>query len=387
MQPASLAPKSGRHSKVCASSRAREYHRSLHCPRSERKPAQHAVDALISRHADFSLVMSSTATTAASAASALELAREVLAIEARAVAQLADRIDANFLRAVNLLLACRGRVVVGGVGKSGHIGRKVAATLASTGTPALFVHAAEAAHGDLGMVTRDDVFIAMSYSGETSELLTVVPFIKREGTPLVAMTGNAQSTLARHANVHLDVHVDKEACPLNLAPTSSTTAMLAMGDALAIACLDARGFGPEDFARSHPGGALGRRLLLRVADVMRTGDRIPAVPATASVMQAVHEISDKQMSMTAVLEADGTLAGIFTDGDLRKLLERAGDIRSLALADVFNRTPLTIGADALAAEAAQLLDARHRNQLLVVDAQRRLVGALHVQDLMAAKVI
>jgi arabinose-5-phosphate isomerase len=227
----------------------------------------------------------------------------------------------------------------------------------------------------------------MSYSGETSELLTVVPFIKREGTPLVAMTGNAQSTLARHADVHLDVHVAKEACPLNLAPTSSTTAMLAMGDALAIACLDARGFGPEDFARSHPGGALGRRLLLRVADVMRTGARIPAVPATASVMQAVHEISEKQMSMTAVLADDGTLAGIFTDGDLRRLLEQAGDIRSLALAEVFNRTPLTIGPEALAAEAAQLLDARHRNQLLVVDAERRLVGALHVQDLMAAKVI
>jgi arabinose-5-phosphate isomerase len=331
--------------------------------------------------------MTATATTAASAASALDLAREVITIEAQAVAQLAERIDANFLRAVNLLLACRGRVVVGGVGKSGHIGRKVAATLASTGTPALFVHAAEAAHGDLGMVTRQDVFIAMSYSGETSELLTVVPFIKREGTPLIAMTGNAQSTLARHAEVHLDVHVDKEACPLNLAPTSSTTAMLAMGDALAIACLDARGFGPEDFARSHPGGALGRRLLLRVADVMRTGERVPAVPATASVMQAVHEISDKQMSMTAVLADDGTLAGIFTDGDLRKLLEHTGDIRSLALAEVFNRTPLTIGPDALAAEAAQLLDARHRNQLLVVDAQRRLVGALHVQDLMAAKVI
>jgi arabinose-5-phosphate isomerase len=331
--------------------------------------------------------MTATATTAASAASALQLAREVIAIEAQAVAQLAERIDANFLRAVNLLLACRGRVVVGGVGKSGHIGRKVAATLASTGTPALFVHAAEAAHGDLGMVTGQDVFIAMSYSGETSELLTVVPFIKREGTPLVAMTGNAQSTLARHADVHLDVHVAKEACPLNLAPTSSTTAMLAMGDALAIACLDARGFGPEDFARSHPGGALGRRLLLRVADVMRTGARIPAVPATASVMQAVHEISEKQMSMTAVLADDGTLAGIFTDGDLRRLLEQAGDIRSLALAEVFNRTPLTIGPEALAAEAAQLLDARHRNQLLVVDAERRLVGALHVQDLMAAKVI
>lgn len=330
---------------------------------------------------------SSAQSDSAPASSALELAREVLAIESRAVAQLAERLDGNFLRAVDLLLACRGRVVVGGVGKSGHIGRKIAATLASTGTPSLFVHAAEAAHGDLGMVTRDDVFIAMSYSGETSELLTVVPVIKREGTPLIAITGNPQSSLGRHADVHLDVRVDKEACPLNLAPTSSTTAMLALGDALAIACLDARGFGPADFARSHPGGALGRKLLLRVADVMRTGERVPMVPVAASVMQAVHEISDKQMSMTAVVEPDGTLAGIFTDGDLRKLLERAGDIRGLALADVFNRSPLTIGPDVLAAEAAQLLDARHRNQLLVVDPAHKLVGALHVQDLMAAKVI
>jgi arabinose-5-phosphate isomerase len=322
-----------------------------------------------------------------SVSSALDLAREVLTIESRAVAQLAERLDGTFLRAVDLLLGCRGRVVVGGVGKSGHIGRKLAATLASTGTPALFVHAAEAAHGDLGMVTRDDVFIALSYSGETSELLTIVPVIKREGTPLVAITGNPASALARHADVHLDVRVEKEACPLNLAPTSSTTAMLALGDALAIACLDARGFGKEDFARSHPGGALGRRLLLRVADVMRSGERVPRVAVDASVMEAVHEISVKQMSMTAVIESDGRLAGIFTDGDLRKLLEQVGDVRSVALAAVFNRQPLTIRPDVLAAEAAQLLDSRHRNQLLVVDAERRLVGALHVQDLMAARVI
>jgi arabinose-5-phosphate isomerase len=319
--------------------------------------------------------------------SALDRAREVLAVESRAVAQLAERLDANFLRAVELLLGCRGRVVVSGVGKSGHIGRKIAATLASTGTPALFVHAGEAAHGDLGMVTQDDVFIGLSYSGTTAELLTIVPVIKREGTPLVAITGNAASDLARHADVHLDVRVDKEACPLNLAPTTSTTAMLALGDALAIACLDARGFGKDDYARSHPGGALGRRLLLRVADVMRSGERVPRVPVAASVMEAVHEISVKQMSMTAVVEADGRLAGIFTDGDLRRLLEQVGDIRPVALAGVFNRSPLVIGPQALAVEAAQLLDSRHRNQLLVVDAAQRLVGALHVQDLMAAKVI
>jgi len=310
--------------------------------------------------------------------SALDRAREVLTVESRAVAQLAERLDARFLRAVELLLGCRGRVVVSGVGKSGHIGRKIAATLASTGTPALFVHAGEAAHGDLGMVTQDDVF---------TELLTIVPVIKREGTPLVAITGNAASELARHADVHLDVRVDKEACPLNLAPTTSTTAMLALGDALAIACLDARGFGKDDYARSHPGGALGRRLLLRVADVMRSGERVPRVPVAASVMEAVHEISVKQMSMTAVVEADGRLAGIFTDGDLRRLLEQVGDVRQVALAGVFNRSPLVIGPQALAVEAAQLLDSRHRNQLLVVDAGQRLVGALHVQDLMAAKVI
>ena len=318
---------------------------------------------------------------------ALDLARQVLEIESQAVAALAPRLDGGFLSALELLLNCRGRVVVSGVGKSGHIGRKLAATFASTGTPALFVHAAEAAHGDLGMVTQQDVVVALSYSGETAELLTIVPLLKRAGTPLIAVTGNAQSSLARYADVHLDVRVDKEACPLNLAPTSSTTATLALGDALAIACLDARGFGAEDFARSHPGGALGRRLLLRVEDVMRTGEAIPAVPVTASVMDAVREMSRKQMSMTAALDSDGRLAGIFTDGDLRRLLESVGDIRSTALADVVNRTPLTITPAALAAEAAQVLDSRHRNQLLVVDRQHRLVGALHVQDLMAAKVI
>jgi arabinose-5-phosphate isomerase len=319
-------------------------------------------------------------------AGALALARDVIDIEARAVAALADRIDAAFARAVGLLLACSGRVVVTGVGKSGHIGRKLASTLASTGTPALFVHAAEAAHGDLGMITRDDVLLALSYSGEGDELLTIAPVAKREGTPLIAMTGHPGSALARLADVHLDVHVDKEACPLNLAPTSSTTAMLALGDALAIACLDARGFSRDDFARSHPAGALGRRLLTRVADVMRSGDAIPAVEGGASVMDAVHEITRKQLGMTAVLER-GALAGIFTDGDLRRLLERVGDVRSLAVADVMTRTPLTIGPDVLAVEAAQLMERTRRSQLLVVDRDGRLVGALNNLDLMNAKVI
>jgi arabinose-5-phosphate isomerase len=323
----------------------------------------------------------------ASRPSALALAREVLRIEAQAVAALVDRIDADFQRAVDLLLASRGRVVVSGVGKSGHIARKIAATLASTGTPALFVHAAEAAHGDLGMVTPADVVIALSYSGETSELLTIVPILKREGTPMIAMTGHRGSSLARHADVHLDVHVDKEACPLNLAPTSSTTAMLALGDALAIACLDARGFGAEDFARSHPGGALGRRLLLRVADVMRTGEAVPRVPLAASVMDAVHEITAKKIGMTAIVDAEDRVAGIFTEGDLRRLIERVGDVRPLAVADVMTRQPLTIGPQALAAEAARLLDTTLRNQLLVVAADGKLVGALHMHDLAAAKLL
>jgi arabinose-5-phosphate isomerase len=319
-------------------------------------------------------------------ASAMALAREVIDIEARAVAALAERIDGAFQRAVELLLACSGRVVVSGVGKSGHIGRKLAATLASTGTPALFVHAAEAAHGDLGMITRRDVVIGLSYSGETSELLTIVPVLKLEATPLIAMTGNRASSLARHADVHLDVHVDKEACPLNLAPTSSTTAMLALGDALAIACLDARGFGAEDFARSHPGGALGRRLLTRVADIMRSGDALPTVPMGASVLEAVAEISRKRLGMTAVLDDGGRVAGIFTEGDLRRLIERVGDVRTLRVADVMTRDPLSVPSAMLAAEAARILEARLRNQLLVID-EGRLVGALHMHDLTAAKVL
>jgi len=331
--------------------------------------------------------MSPEASLADRGTTALDLARAVIEIEAQAVAALGPRLGGDFLRALDLILRCKGRVVVSGIGKSGHIGRKLAATFASTGTPAMFVHAAEAAHGDLGMVTTQDVFVALSNSGSSPELMTIVPILKREGTPLIAITGSDRSALAQAADIHLDCRVEREACPLNLAPTSSTTAMLALGDALAIACLDARGFGPQDFARSHPGGALGRRLLTRVADVMRTGDAVPSVGLGASVMDAVHEISGKQLGMTAVLEDDGRLAGIFTDGDLRRLLERGEDARATRVSTVMTRTPLTIGADALAAQAAQLLDSGRKNQLLVVDAARRVVGALHMHDLMRAKVI
>ncbi len=322
-----------------------------------------------------------------SRSSALALARDVLITESQAVSALADRLDGRFLRAVELVLGCRGRVVVSGGGKSGHIAHKIAATLASTGTPALFVHAAEAAHGDLGMVTGRDVFIAMSYSGETDELLTIVPILKRGGTPLIVLTGRDTSSLAGYADVYLDCRVEREACPLNLSPTSSTTAMLALGDALSIACLDARGFGADDFARSHPGGALGRRLLTRVSDVMHTGEAIPVVSADDTVMDALREISSKRLGMTAVRNPDGTLAGIFTDGDLRRLLERGGDARATRVRDVMTATPLTIEPQALAVEAAQLLDSGRKNQLLVVDAEHRLVGALHMHDLMAARVI
>ena len=331
--------------------------------------------------------MSVTSPSLVATPGALALAREVLQIEAQAVAALTNRIDGAFSNAVDLLLACAGRVVVSGVGKSGHIARKIAATLASTGTPSMFVHAAEAAHGDLGMITREDVLLALSYSGEGDELLTMLPIAKRQGTPLVAITGNASSALAKLADVHIDVHVEKEACPLNLAPTSSTTAMLAMGDALAIACLDARGFGAEDFARAHPGGALGRKLLTYVRDVMRTGDRIPIVAHGASVMDALHEITRKQIGVTAVVDQRGRLAGIFTDGDLRRLLERVGDVRNVEVSTVMTPKPLTISPDSLAAEAAQLMDERRKNVLLAVDGSGQLVGALSMPDLLAAKVI
>lgn len=317
----------------------------------------------------------------------LSLAREVLATESAALEALAGRLGDDFVRAVRALLACKGRVVVTGIGKSGHIARKIAATMASTGTPAFFVHAAEASHGDLGMITKDDVVIGISYSGETSEVLAIMPVIKREGTFLISMTGNPKSSLAREADIHLNVHVEREACPLNLAPTASTTATLAMGDALAIACMGMKGFTKEDFARSHPGGSLGRRLLLRVEDVMRTGSDIPAVRPEVSVLDAVREISLKGIGMTAVTDEAGKLIGIFTEGDLRRLIERVGDIRPLHVADVMTRTPKSIHPGALAAEAASLMDRGRCNQLPVVDADGQLIGALNVHDLMAAKVI
>ena len=323
-----------------------------------------------------------------SAEGAIELGREVLAREAAAVADMAKTLDRDhFARAVELILACRGRVVVSGVGKSGHIGRKVAATLASTGTPAFFVHAAEAAHGDLGMITKDDVVIGISYSGETGELLTIVPVIKREGTPLITITGNPASTLSKAADVNLDVHVTSEACPLNLAPTTSTTATLAMGDALAIAAMHAKGFTKEDFARSHPGGALGRRLLTHVRDVMRTGTRVPVVREDVSVLDAVREITAKHIGMTAVVDNENRVTGVFTEGDLRRLIEARGDIRAIAIRDVMTKTPKTVKADAMAAAAARILEESLVNQLLVTDNAGHLTGALHLHDLMSAKVI
>jgi arabinose-5-phosphate isomerase len=319
--------------------------------------------------------------------SALELARKVLAIEAEAVARLADRLDHRFVEAVDIIYHCHGRVVVGGIGKSGHIARKIASTLASTGTPAFFVHPAEASHGDLGMVKREDVFIAVSNSGESSELLTIVPLIKRQGAKLIAITGNKDSSLAQQADAHLDAWVAQEACPLNLAPTASTTAALALGDALAVALLSARGFSAEDFARSHPGGSLGRRLLTHVRDVMRSGDDVPSVSDTASFSEALVEMSKKRMGMTAIVDRRGRLEGVFTDGDLRRTLERLGDIRTARIADVMTRKPRAIRPDRLAAEAVEVMESHKVNQLLVVDADGRLIGALNMHDLFRAKVI
>jgi len=317
----------------------------------------------------------------------IERGIEVLRIEAEALAALPQRIGEPFARACEIILGCAGRVVVSGIGKSGHVARKIAATLASTGTPSFFVHPAEASHGDLGMITRDDVLLALSNSGATEELLAIVPLVKRRGARLIAMTGNGDSPLARLADVHLDAAVAREACPLNLAPTASTTASLALGDALAVALLDARGFGPEDFASSHPGGALGRRLLTHVCDVMRSGDAVPAVPAEAPLASAILEITRKRMGMTAVTGPDRTVRGIFTDGDLRRLLERDGDIRSLTAGEVMTRSPATIGPSALAAEAVRTMEDRRISQLLVVDGTGRLLGALHIHDLLSAKVV
>lgn len=317
----------------------------------------------------------------------LALARRVLAIEADAVAKIAARLDASFAQAVGLILACHGRVIVSGIGKSGHIARKIAATMASTGTPAYFVHAAEAVHGDLGMIARDDVLIALSNSGENDELLTIVPLVKRQGGRLIAITGNPASSLAREADVHLDARVDEEACPLNLAPTASTTVALALGDALAVALLDARGFGAEDFARSHPGGALGRKLLTHVRDVMQPAERVASVGTDTAIPAVLAAMSRGGMGMVAVIDGAGKLAGIFTDGDLRRALERLGDLRPVAVGDIMSRNPRTIGPERLAVEAVEMMERHKVNQLLVIDSAGRLAGALNMHDLFRAKVV
>jgi arabinose-5-phosphate isomerase len=323
-------------------------------------------------------------------ARALVLARQTLAIEADAVTAMAQRLDERFGHAVNLVLQSRGRVVVMGMGKSGHVGRKIAATLASTGTPAMFVHPAEASHGDLGMITPGDVVLGISNSGESEELTTLLPLIKRMGVPLLALTGRADSTLGRHADGLLDASVAKEACPHNLAPTASTTAQLALGDALAVALLEARGFKADDFARSHPGGALGRKLLTHVSDVMRSGADVPRVAPEDDLMTLMREISSKGLGMTAITSADGRSVGIFTDGDLRRLIETSGsgiDLRALRACDVMHANPRTVRAEALAVEAAGLMEDSRITSLLVVDGNGSLVGALNSNDLMRAKVI
>ena len=318
---------------------------------------------------------------------AIVLAQETLGIEAAAVMAVRQRLGPAFAQAVERMLLLSGRVVVMGMGKSGHIGRKIAATLASTGTPALFVHPAEASHGDLGMITAADLVLAVSNSGESQELTAILPVFKRLGVPLVAMTGRADSTLARYADVFLDCAVDKEACPLNLTPTASTTVQLALGDALAVALLDARGFKAEDFARSHPGGALGRKLLTHVSDVMRSGPAVPRVGPDASFTALMREMSAKGLGATAVVNADGQVLGIFTDGDLRRLVERGQDLRTLSAADVMHPQPCTIAQDALAVEAAELMELRRITSVLVLDEHGLLCGALNSNDLMRAKVI
>lgn len=311
----------------------------------------------------------------------------VIETEARAVSALAGRIDAQFARACDYILACTGRVVILGMGKSGHIGSKIAATLASTGTPAFFVHPGEASHGDLGMITPRDVVLALSNSGETAELLTILPLIKRLGVPLISLTGNANSTLARAANVNLDVSVEKEACPLGLAPTASTTAALVMGDALSIALLESRGFTAEDFARAHPGGTLGRRLLLLIDDIMHTGDTIPQVGVDAPLTEALHEMTRKGLGMTAVLDTDGRVAGVFTDGDLRRAVDREINLHKTPVGELMTRNCKTVPPGMLAAEALAIMQASKINGLLVVDADGKLLGALGMHDLLRAGVV
>ena len=322
---------------------------------------------------------------------AIALALETFDIESAAIAGLRTRMldqgPVPFIKAMELILATRGRVVVMGMGKSGHVGRKIAATLASTGTAAMFVHPGEASHGDLGMVKAIDTVLAISNSGESDELNAILPLIKRMGTPLVAITGGLQSTLAQHADAVLDSSVAKEACPLNLAPTASTTAQLAMGDALAVALLDARGFKAEDFARSHPGGSLGRKLLTHVRDVMRSGDAVPRVQATTAFTDLMREMSAKGLGAAAIVNPAGKPVGIFTDGDLRRLIERGVDLRALKAQDVMHPAPRTVSADALAVDAVELMEQHSITSVLVVDADGVLIGALNTNDLMRAKVI
>jgi arabinose-5-phosphate isomerase len=317
----------------------------------------------------------------------LDLARRVLRIEADAVLALGERLDGQFIAAMRLILACRGRVVVSGMGKSGHIGNKIAATFASTGTPAFFVHPGEASHGDLGMITHEDVCIVLSNSGESAELVTIMPLIKRRGARLIAMTGNPNSTLAREADVHLDASVAQEACPLNLAPTASTTAVLALGDALAIALLEARGFGSEDFARTHPGGSLGRRLLVHVRDIMHQGDELPTVTAAALLPAALLEMTSKGLGMTAVVDAAGLVSGIVTDGDLRRVLAKNIDVRTAVVREVMSANPRCIESSQLAVVAVEQMQQHNINGLLVVDATGKLVGALNMLDLLRAGVV
>lgn len=320
-------------------------------------------------------------------ARSLSLARNVLHIEAEAVQALADRLDEQFHRAVQLIMACKGRVVVTGMGKSGHIAGKIAATLASTGTPAFFVHPGEASHGDLGMIAHDDVVIALSNSGESAEITAILPLIKRRGARLVGMSGNPASTLGRESDVHLNAAVDKEACPLNLAPTASTTAALALGDALAVTLLDMRGFTPEDFARTHPGGSLGRKLLVHVRDVMHAGDALPVVGHAASLKDALLEMTRKGLGMTAIVDDSGHVAGVFTDGDLRRALEKSIDMHTARIADLMGRSPKTIGPDQLAVEAVEKMQSLKINGLLVVNTEGKLAGALNMHDLLKAGVV
>jgi arabinose-5-phosphate isomerase len=317
----------------------------------------------------------------------LALAREVIKTDAEALLALHDKLPAKFIDAVNAMLGCRGKVVVSGIGKSGHIARKIASTLASTGTPAFFVHPAEANHGDLGMISAEDVVLALSHSGESAELVAIVPLLKRQGATLIALTGDATSSLAQQADIHLDAGVDREACPLGLAPSASTTVALALGDALAFALLAARGFNADDFARSHPGGKLGRRLLVRVRDVMRTGTGVPRVAVTSLLPDVLLEMSRKGLGMAALVDEQGKVTGIYTDGDLRRTLERPTDLRTTPAEQVMTRDPATIAPDCLAAEAVRVMEQRRINGLLVVDEGGVLVGALNMHDLFRAGVV